>query len=103
MITGQVFGWILFYGFRLNMPTHLALHIPDGFLSLPVSLVTWAIAIALIALSLNRVNAEYQERTVPLMGVCAAFISRFLAEPLDIFWAAHWQGFCWDPGQEPWS
>jgi cobalt/nickel transport system permease protein len=74
MMTGQVFDSILFYGFRLNMPTHLALHIPDGFLSLPVSLVTWVIAIALIALSLNRVNAEYQERTVPLMGVCAAFI-----------------------------
>jgi cobalt/nickel transport system permease protein len=52
----------------------LALHIPDGFLSLPVSLVTWVIAIALIALSLNRAEAEYQERAVPLMGVCAAFI-----------------------------
>ncbi|MFB2934267.1 energy-coupling factor ABC transporter permease [Aerosakkonemataceae cyanobacterium BLCC-F154] len=52
----------------------LALHIPDGFLSLPVSLVTWILAIALIALSLNRVQAEYQEKAVPLMGVCAAFI-----------------------------
>lgn len=52
----------------------LALHIPDGFLNLPISLVTWAIAIALIALSLNRAQAEYQERAVPLMGVCAAFI-----------------------------
>lgn len=53
---------------------HLALHIPDGFLNLPISLVTWVIAIALIALSLNRAQAEYQERVVPLMGVCAAFI-----------------------------
>lgn len=52
----------------------LAMHIPDGFLNLPISLVTWAIAIALIALSLNRAQAEYQERAVPLMGVCAAFI-----------------------------
>lgn len=52
----------------------LALHIPDGFLSLPVSLVTWVIAISLIALALNQVKAEYQERAVPLMGVCAAFI-----------------------------
>jgi cobalt/nickel transport system permease protein len=60
-----------------NVPTgqpHLAMHIPDGFLSLPVSLVTWLVAIALIALSLNRVKAEYQDRIVPLMGVCAAFI-----------------------------
>lgn len=53
---------------------YLAMHIPDGFLSLPVSLVTWIVAIALIAVSLNRVQSEYQERTVPLMGVCAAFI-----------------------------
>lgn len=52
----------------------LALHIPDGFLSWPVSLVCWVLAIALIALCLNRVQAEYQEKAVPLMGVCAAFI-----------------------------
>jgi len=55
-------------------PLHLAMHIPDGFLNLPISLSTWAIAIGLIALCLNRVQTEYQERTVPLMGVCAAFI-----------------------------
>jgi cobalt/nickel transport system permease protein len=57
-----------------SFPVHLAMHIPDGYLSLPVSLVTGGIAIALIALSLNRVQSEYKERTVPLMGVCAAFI-----------------------------
>lgn len=57
-----------------NIQPHLALHIPDGFLNLPVSLVTWVIAISLIALSLKQVKAEYQERAVPLMGVCAAFI-----------------------------
>ncbi|NJO98066.1 MAG: cobalt transporter CbiM [Hyellaceae cyanobacterium CSU_1_1] len=52
----------------------LALHIPDGFLSLPISLITWVIAIALIIVSLNQVQGKYQERTVPIMGVCAAFI-----------------------------
>lgn len=56
------------------MQPQLALHIPDGFLSLPVSLVTWIITIGLIALALNRVQADYKERAVPLMGVCAAFI-----------------------------
>lgn len=56
------------------LPSQLAMHIPDGFLSLPVSLVTWVVAIALIAVCLSRVQSEYQERTVPLMGVCAAFI-----------------------------
>lgn len=53
---------------------HLALHIPDGFLNPPVISVTWIIAITLIAQSLNQAQAEYQERAVPLMGVCAAFI-----------------------------
>lgn len=50
------------------------MHIPDGFLNLPVSLITWVIAIALIVVALNQVQAKYQERTVPIMGVCAAFI-----------------------------
>ncbi|MBD1911544.1 cobalt transporter CbiM [Leptolyngbya sp. FACHB-8] len=57
-----------------NVSPQLAMHIPDGFLNLPVSLVTWVLAIALLALSLNRVKKNYQERAVPLMGVCAAFI-----------------------------
>jgi cobalt/nickel transport system permease protein len=52
----------------------IALHVPDGYLNLPITLITWVLAIALIAVSLNRVQAQYQERTVPLMGVCAAFI-----------------------------
>lgn len=52
----------------------LAMHVPDGFLNLPVTLITWVVSIALIAVSLNKVQAEYKERAVPLMGVCAAFI-----------------------------
>lgn len=56
------------------MPLHLAMHIPDGFLSLPVIVITWVIAIGLIIAALNRAQAEYKERAVPLMGVCAAFI-----------------------------
>ncbi|MBE9014339.1 energy-coupling factor ABC transporter permease, partial [Pseudanabaenaceae cyanobacterium LEGE 13415] len=56
------------------MTLFFAMHVPDGFLNLPVTLLTWVFAIALITISLNRVQAEYQERTVPLMGVCAAFI-----------------------------
>lgn len=68
-----------FYLFPIFQPDfllapYLALHIPDGFLSLPVSLFTWVISIVLIAISLKRVNSQYQERAVPVMGVCAAFI-----------------------------
>jgi cobalt/nickel transport system permease protein len=53
---------------------YFALHIPDGFLSLPVSFFTWIVTIGFITLSLNKVQADYQERAVPLMGLCAAFI-----------------------------
>ncbi len=53
---------------------HLALHIPDGYLSLPVSGACWVFAVALVVLSLRQVQADYQERAVPLMGVSAAFI-----------------------------
>ena len=69
----------ILWSFSSSLPLHwivpqLAMHIPDGFLSFPVIVVTWVLAIGLIAIALNRVQEEYQERTVPLMGVCAAFI-----------------------------
>ena len=57
----------------LPLPT-LALHIPDGFLSLPVSLVTGAFSLVLLIISLKQVEKDYQDRVVPLMGVCAAFV-----------------------------
>ncbi len=52
----------------------VAMHMPDGFLSLSVSLMTWIISGVLIATALKKVQVEYQERAVPLMGVSAAFI-----------------------------
>ncbi|WP_448570444.1 energy-coupling factor ABC transporter permease [Trichothermofontia sp.] len=58
----------------LMAPPYFALHIPDGFLNPPVMLVTWVVAIALITVCLRQVKADYQDRIVPLMGVCAAFI-----------------------------
>lgn len=60
--------------FQLSLSPTLGLHIPDGFLSLPVSLFGWVVAIGLIAVSLNRVKSVYGDRTVSLMGVCAAFV-----------------------------
>ncbi len=56
------------------IPPVLGLHIPDGFLSLPVSLFGWAVAVVFIAISLKKVESVYGDRTVSLMGVCAAFI-----------------------------
>lgn len=59
--------------FSLSSPL-LGLHIPDGFLNVPVMAVTWIIALGLITVCLQKTQAEYKERIVPLMGVCAAFI-----------------------------
>jgi cobalt/nickel transport system permease protein len=50
------------------------MHIPDGFLSVGVSLVLWAVAIVVVGFALKRVNADVGERQVPLMGVLAACI-----------------------------
>lgn len=50
------------------------LHIPDGFLSTPISIVGWVVTIALIALAARLANNRLNERAVPLMGVMAAFI-----------------------------
>jgi cobalt/nickel transport system permease protein len=53
-------------------PQHL--HIPDGFLSTPVSIVCWILTVIALAMALRRVNTELGERQVPLMGVLAACI-----------------------------
>src|SRR5688572_14116222 len=50
------------------------LHIPDGFLSLPVTAICWLATLSLLALALPRVRDELGERQVPLTGVMAAFI-----------------------------
>ena len=50
------------------------MHIPDGFLSVVVSFVLWALSILAIAYALRRVNQDFDERKVPLMGVLAAAI-----------------------------
>jgi cobalt/nickel transport system permease protein len=49
------------------------MHIPDGFLSVAVSLIFWVASIALIAVALRR-TADIGERQVPLMGLLAACI-----------------------------
>lgn len=52
----------------------VAMHIPDGFLSTPVSMLYWVLAIGVIMLALGRVNRDLGEREVPVMGVLAAAI-----------------------------
>ena len=50
------------------------LHIPDGFLTLVVSLVCWAITALTLSVAISRTNKALGEKQVPLMGVMAAFI-----------------------------
>jgi len=50
------------------------MHIPDGFLSVLVSIVLWIVSILVVAYGLKRVNKDLGERQVPLMGVVAAAI-----------------------------
>jgi len=57
------------------------MHIPDGFLSLAVSLLCWVLAAMGVGLALWRSGKALGERQVPLMGVLAAFI--FAAQMLN--------------------
>jgi cobalt/nickel transport system permease protein len=57
------------------------MHIPDGFLSLIVSLIFWAITIVMVGLAIAKTNRNLGEKQIPLMGVMAAFI--FAAQMLN--------------------
>ena len=50
------------------------MHIPDGFLSVLVSLAFWVLAVAGVGVALWRAGKELDERKVPLMGVLGATI-----------------------------
>lgn len=50
------------------------MHVPDGFLNLPVSAATGAVAVAGIALALRGSRRELDERTAPLAGLVATFV-----------------------------
>lgn len=50
------------------------MHVPDGFLSVTVSIVLWVISLVVIAMALRRVKSQLGDREIPLMGVLAAAI-----------------------------
>jgi cobalt/nickel transport system permease protein len=56
------------------LPTTIALHIPDGFLSIPVALVGWVLTVILVAFALRQTRQQLGDRQIPLMGILAAFI-----------------------------
>jgi cobalt/nickel transport system permease protein len=63
------------------LPAPAALHIPDGFLSTPVALVGWVLAVVVIGYALRQTRDQLGERQVPLLGVMAAFI--FAAQAIN--------------------
>lgn len=67
-----------------------ALHIPDGFLSVGVAAVGWAIALVMIAIAIRQTRRQLGERQIPLMGVLAAFI--FAAQAINFPVAAGTSG-----------
>jgi cobalt/nickel transport system permease protein len=71
-------GWNLFLS---ALPAPQTLHVPDGFLSTPVSVVGWLLAILAIAYALRQTRHQLGERQVPLLGVMAAFI--FAAQAIN--------------------
>jgi len=52
----------------------IKMHVPDGFLSVPVALILWVISVIIVGYALRRANRDLGERQVPLMGVLAAAI-----------------------------
>ncbi len=56
------------------LPTPIAMHIPDGFLSFPVSIFFWLVSILVVGYALKRVRYDIGERQAPMMGVLAAAI-----------------------------
>jgi cobalt/nickel transport system permease protein len=50
------------------------LHAPDGFVSLPIAALMWAVTATVIGYAVYRTNRDLDERAVPLLGVMAAFI-----------------------------
>jgi cobalt/nickel transport system permease protein len=59
----------------------VALHIPDGFLSLFVSLIFWGLTVIMVGLAISKTNKSLGEKQIPLMGIMAAFI--FAAQMLN--------------------
>jgi len=50
------------------------MHIPDGFLSLVISIICWGITASVVGLAISKTNKLLGEKQIPLMGVMAAFI-----------------------------
>jgi len=60
--------------FYKNYSGVVSLHIPDGFLDAKTWVGTAVVSAGALSYSINKVREAFSERTVPVMGVLAAFI-----------------------------
>jgi cobalt/nickel transport system permease protein len=69
-------------------------HVPDGFLDVPTSLGTAAVAAAGVALALRGARRELDDRTAPLAGLVAAFVfaAQMLTFPVGAGTSGHLLG-----------
>lgn len=65
----------------ISLVAGILLHIPDGFLSLVISLLCWLATVVMLAVAARKAQADYDERLIPVAGVMAAFI--FAAQMLN--------------------
>ncbi len=59
----------------------IAMHIPDGFIDGPTSLLAGVVAIAGVACCLRKVSETLDDRDIPIVGLAAAFV--FAAQMLN--------------------
>ncbi len=60
-----------FFIFPASVPL---LHVPDGFLNLPIAIVSWVITLIVLYFAVRNAQEIFDERLVPLAGIMAAFI-----------------------------
>lgn len=70
------------------------MHVPDGFLDVPTSLATGAVAATGIAMALRKAREELDERTAPLAGLTAAFVfaGQMINFPVGVGTSGHLMG-----------
>ncbi len=66
------------------------MHIPDGFMSAPVNVVSAVVSLAAVGVAFSKAKDTLEEKQVPLLGVTAAFI--FAAQMLNFPVAAGTSG-----------
>ncbi|MFH0917126.1 MAG: energy-coupling factor ABC transporter permease [bacterium] len=57
------------------------MHIPDGFVDIPTAVATGAVSLGVVTYAVRKTSKNLGERTIPLLGVTAAFI--FAAQMLN--------------------